>query len=73
MLIARSFDINRPGAKPDKMKGGVLGGAIMQGTFKTGDRVEIRPGHIVEEANQIVAKPLFTTILSCDNGFYARR
>jgi len=68
MFIARSFDINKPGTKPDKMKGGVLGGAITQGIFKVGDKIEIRPGHIVEEANQIVAKPLFTTIKSAMTG-----
>src|SRR3989338_6498782 len=29
MLIARSFDINKPGSKIDSMKGGVLGGALI--------------------------------------------
>jgi translation initiation factor 2 subunit 3 len=68
MFIARSFDINKPGTMPQKMRGGVLGGAIMQGIIKVGDKIEIRPGHIVEEANQIVAKPLFTTVLSAMTG-----
>lgn len=44
MLVARSFDINKPGAEIEKMSGGVLGGAIVQGEFKVGDEVEIRPG-----------------------------
>ncbi|MGV8087216.1 MAG: translation initiation factor IF-2 subunit gamma [Candidatus Woesearchaeota archaeon] len=68
MFIARSFDINKPGTTPLKMKGGILGGAIMQGILSVGDRIEIRPGRIVEEANQIVAKPLFTTITSAMTG-----
>jgi translation initiation factor 2 subunit 3 len=68
MLIARSFDVNKPGTTPDKMRGGILGGAIMQGTLKIGDKIEIRPGRIVEEANQIVAKPLTTTIISAMTG-----
>lgn len=68
MFIARSFDINKPGTVPSKMKGGILGGAIMQGILKTGDKIEIRPGHVTEEANQIVAKPLFTTIKSAMTG-----
>ena len=68
MLVARSFDINKPGTPPEKMQGGVLGGAVMRGTLKIGDRVEIRPGRITEEANQIVAKPLFTTIISAMTG-----
>jgi len=68
MFVARSFDVNKPGTKPDKMKGGIIGGAIMQGILKVGDRLEIRPGRIVEEANQIVAKPLFTTVKSAMTG-----
>jgi translation initiation factor 2 subunit 3 len=68
MFVARSFDINKPGTKPDKMKGGIIGGAIMQGVLKVGDKLEIRPGRIVEEANQIVAKPLFTTVISAMTG-----
>ena len=44
MIIARSFDINKPGAPIDKLVGGILGGAVIQGKFKTGDMIEIRPG-----------------------------
>ena len=44
MLIARSFDINKPGTTPDKLAGGVIGGSIVQGKFKEGDGIEIRPG-----------------------------
>ncbi len=44
MLVARSFDVNKPGTPPDKLKGGVLGGAISQGVFRIGDEIEIRPG-----------------------------
>jgi len=68
LLVARSFDINRPGTTPEKLKGGVLGGAIVRGKLKTGDRIEIRPGRVVEEMNKIVAKPIFTTIISCMTG-----
>jgi translation initiation factor 2 subunit 3 len=68
LFIARSFDINKPGTSPENMRGGILGGAIMRGILKVGDKVEIRPGNIVEEANQIVAKPLFTTIISAMTG-----
>jgi len=68
MFVARSFDVNKPGTKPDKIKGGIVGGAIMQGKLKVGDKIELRPGRIVEEANQIVAKPLFTTIISAMTG-----
>ncbi len=44
MLAARSFDVNRPGTRPEDLKGGVLGGSISRGTIKIGDRIEIRPG-----------------------------
>lgn len=44
MLVARSFDINKPGAEIKKLAGGVLGGSIIQGEFKVGDEIEIRPG-----------------------------
>ena len=68
MLIARSFDINKPGSKIDSMKGGVLGGALIQGSFSAGDEIEIRPGYFVEERNQKVHKPLFTKILGLMTG-----
>lgn len=61
--VARSFDINKPGTKPSKLIGGILGGVVVQGKFKSGDTVELRPGRIVEEANQLVAKPIKTKIV----------
>jgi translation initiation factor 2 subunit 3 len=44
MHVLRSFDINKPGIFLDKIKGGVLGGGLIQGELNTGDEVEIRPG-----------------------------
>lgn len=44
MLIARSFDVNRPGTPIEKLSGAVLGGALAQGELKVGEKVEIRPG-----------------------------
>ena len=44
MHVARSFDINKPGSGANKIKGGVIGGTLIQGTFKLGDTIEIRPG-----------------------------
>ncbi len=43
-LVARSFDVNRPGQSIEKLKGGVIGGSLIQGKLKLGDRIEIRPG-----------------------------
>ncbi len=44
MLIARSFDVNRPGTDIGKLSGGVLGGSIVQGVLRKGDEIEVRPG-----------------------------
>jgi translation initiation factor 2 subunit 3 len=44
MHVLRSFDINKPGIDLEEIKGGVLGGALIQGELNTGDEVEIRPG-----------------------------
>ena len=44
VYISRSFDVNRPGSEIKKIKGGVLGGSIIKGVLKKGEKVEIRPG-----------------------------
>ncbi|MFH0885386.1 MAG: translation initiation factor IF-2 subunit gamma [Candidatus Micrarchaeota archaeon] len=44
MYVSRSFDVNRPGAEIKDLKGGVLGGSIVQGVLKLGDEIEIKPG-----------------------------
>ncbi len=44
MYIARSFDVNKPGTEVESIKGGVIGGVILRGVLKIGDRIEIRPG-----------------------------
>jgi translation initiation factor 2 subunit 3 len=59
MFVARSFDINKPGAEPEKLVGGVLGGAIAQGKLKLEDEIEIRPGIRLGEKFQ----PLFTKVV----------
>jgi translation initiation factor 2 subunit 3 len=68
MFIARSFDINKPGITPDKLRGGVLGGVVVQGKFKVGDKVEIRPGRILTRNNQTVSEPVFTNIKTIITG-----
>lgn len=44
MLVARSFDVNKPGTDIPKLEGGVLGGSLVRGEMSVGDEVEIRPG-----------------------------
>lgn len=69
-LIARSFDINRPGTKLSELHGGVLGGVLKQGKFKVGDKIEIKPGISQKKANQIVYKTIKTKITSIYRGKY---
>ncbi|HLC52407.1 MAG TPA: translation initiation factor IF-2 subunit gamma [Candidatus Nanoarchaeia archaeon] len=68
MLVARSFDINKPGIKPDQLVGGVIGGTVKQGVFKVGDEIEIIPGYMVEEKNKKIWKPLQTKIMEIFSG-----
>ncbi|MEM4396329.1 MAG: translation initiation factor IF-2 subunit gamma [Candidatus Woesearchaeota archaeon] len=62
MLIARSFDVNKPGTDPRKLIGGIIGGAIISGRFKVGDTIEIRPGFRIVSQNKITYEPIVTTI-----------
>ena len=43
-IVARSFDINKPGCRPENIAGGVIGGSLIQGKLKVGDELEIKPG-----------------------------
>lgn len=52
MHVLRSFDVNRPGTKIKNIKGGVIGGSIVQGSLKLGDEIEIKPGLANEKNNK---------------------
>ena len=43
-IVARSFDINKPGTEIKKLSGGILGGTITSGKLKVGQEIEISPG-----------------------------
>jgi translation initiation factor 2 subunit 3 len=64
MYIARSFDINKPGTKPQDLKGGVLGGALIRGRLKVGDEIEISPGIQSTKGNKNVWENVSTKITS---------
>ena len=68
MHVARSFDINRPGTRPGKMRGGVIGGSIVEGTFDVGDEVLIAPGRRVEKGNKTTWTPIEATVTSIQGG-----
>ena len=44
MLLARSFDINRPGTDIEDIQGGVVGGSLIRGKLEEDEEIEIRPG-----------------------------
>ena len=67
-LVARSFDINRPGTSAEKLHGGILGGILKEGTLKIGDEIEIKPGLIIKKANQQNYQTLTTKVLSIHRG-----
>lgn len=68
MYTARSFDVNKPGTKPDNLKGGVIGGSLKQGVLHVGDKIEIRPGRRIEEKGKIKYETVFTEIASIITG-----
>lgn len=70
MIVIRSFDVNKPGADVEELKGGVAGGSILQGVLRMGQEIEIRPGIITKDASG-AAKciPIFSRIIS----LYAER
>jgi len=67
-LVARSFDINKPGTIINKLKGGVLGGILKKGKLKIGDEIEIKPGLSIKKANQNIYQTLTTKIISLYKG-----
>lgn len=49
MYVARSFDINKPGAEINKISGAIVGGSIIQGKIVEGQEIEIAPGIIIDK------------------------
>lgn len=68
MLIARSFDINKPGSSWREMKGGVIGGSLIRGVLKEGDDMEVRPGRQIQAENRIRWEPIETKITTINAG-----
>ena len=66
MHILRSFDINKPGTPIKNIKGGALGGALIQGEFESGSEIEILPGIYNEKKNKY--EPILTKIASLATG-----
>ncbi len=68
LYVARSFDVNMPGMTIEKIRGGVLGGSLLQGKFKVGDEIEIRPGMKIEQGGKVSYEPIHTFISSLMSG-----
>lgn len=65
MIVIRSFDVNKPGAEIEDLKGGVAGGSILTGVLKLGDEIEIRPGLVTkDEQGRIKCRPIFSRVVS---------
>ena len=68
MYTARSFDVNKPGTRPENLRGGIIGGSLKQGILSVGDEIEIRPGLKKEEHGKEVYKKMITKISSIITG-----
>ncbi|HIG52020.1 translation initiation factor IF-2 subunit gamma [Candidatus Parvarchaeota archaeon] len=69
-LVARSFDINKPGTNPSELKGTVLGGTLREGILKKGDVIEIKPGISIKEQDKISYQTIKTKIIGLHKGSY---
>jgi translation initiation factor 2 subunit 3 len=67
-LIARSFDINKPGTALEDIHGGIIAGVLKQGTIKVGDEIEIKPGSYEKKANQFIYQTIKTKVVSIHRG-----
>ncbi len=68
-LVARSFDINKPGTTIDKLNGGVLGGILKKGKLTIGQQIEIKPGlNIKKPHGEMTYQTLVTKIISLYKG-----
>ena len=68
MHVARSFDINRPGTRPSKLRGGVIGGSIVEGEFSEGDEIIIGPGRKIEAGSKSHWEPIKAVVSSMQGG-----
>ena len=47
MIIIRSFNANKPGTNIKDLKGGIIGGSLLDGMIKINDNVILKPGIII--------------------------
>jgi translation initiation factor 2 subunit 3 len=68
LYVARSFDVNKPGSKPDELVGGIIGGSLIQGKLKVGEEIQIRPGRRKDEHGKIHYEDIDSTITNLLSG-----
>ncbi|MCK5560788.1 MAG: translation initiation factor IF-2 subunit gamma [Thermoplasmata archaeon] len=66
--VARSFDVNKPGIRPEELTGGIIGGSLFQGILKVNDQLEIRPGLKIEVHGQAKYESITTEVISLISG-----
>jgi translation initiation factor 2 subunit 3 len=64
MYVLRSFDVNKPGTEVEDLVGGVIGGSIIQGVFRIGDEIEIKPGIPIHSGGRTIYEALATRVAS---------
>ncbi len=68
LYVARSFDVNKPGIDVSNIKGGILGGSLIKGRLKSGDKIEIRPGIKSVKTKRETYERVVTVIKGLSNG-----
>ncbi|KAL7080029.1 hypothetical protein ACQ4LE_000797 [Meloidogyne hapla] len=65
LIVVRSFDVNKPGAEVEQLKGGVAGGSILKGILRIGQEIEVRPGIVSKTSDgRVQCRPIYSKIVS---------
>ncbi|CAK5012164.1 unnamed protein product [Meloidogyne enterolobii] len=65
LIVVRSFDVNKPGAEVEQLKGGVAGGSILKGILRIGQEIEVRPGIVSKLSDgKVQCRPIYSKIVS---------
>jgi translation initiation factor 2 subunit 3 len=67
-LITRTFDVNPQNLDIKDLKGGVVGGSLITGILNTGDEIEIRPGFLFKDGDQLKCHSLKSKIYKIKSG-----
>ncbi len=62
LQVLRSFDVNKPGQSVKELRGGVVGGTLLQGELEVGEEIELRPGTMNDKNERY--EPIHTRVAS---------